>query len=481
MAAQVEHLNYQAMLRRAGFSGASSEAISEEGYTTLPELRELDDHEVDKMMDHLSRTSRDWNRNLNAQALEQQVQVDPNDLRTYPSRATLRLKIVCFILKEYHRIGKQVTSVDITLLLIDEYREHKKELHQWMAITETMATTKPDPVKNMTPKAWGEFRSQFDGLWAAKRGASLCRMTYVYRVKKTVTDEDRLAVYGCHDDMLYNCTILAGPQFKIDDSLVFEELKNALQHSTGYAFIKPFNATKNGRMAMLACINQFEGTADKSVLKTRAYAEISRAKYSRDGSAGAFTTYVAIHQDGHGVLAENGEPVPEGKKVTDFLAGITAVSMMPGKAVIMGEPSKLNDFAAAQTYLQSFVSTSDAHKSINRQVSSVANETGQKKEKGKTYTNAEWWAFSEEQRTSIRNTRSKKGTRKGAMQKKAQNKRKVSKVARRLEEVEKGKTEAKAEGKAEALAESRAEAKAEKAAKANSAGSFGRRAHNADA
>jgi hypothetical protein len=138
-----------------------SKAISEEGYTTLPELRELDDHEVDKMVDH-----------------------------------------------------------------------------NWMTMKWTRWWT-------ISAERWNSrYKS-----WAAKRGASLCRMTYVYRVKKTVTDEDRLAVYGCHDDMLYNCTILAGPQFKIDDSLVFEELKNALQHSTRYAFIKPFNATKNGRMA----------------------------------------------------------------------------------------------------------------------------------------------------------------------------------------------------------------------------------------
>jgi hypothetical protein len=87
-----------------------------------------------------------------------------------------------------------------------------------------------------------------------------------------------------------------------------------------WAFIRDLDKKKDDRNAVLACIKQFKGTTNKAVLKARAYEEISRARYAREGKRGSFNPFVANHQNVHATLFERGEPVPECKKVTDFLA-----------------------------------------------------------------------------------------------------------------------------------------------------------------
>jgi hypothetical protein len=166
-----------------------------------------------------------------------------------------------------------------------------------------------------------------------------------------------------------------------------------------------------------------------------AYAKIAAARFSGQKRNFTFDNYVEQHQDGHNTLADLGEPVPETKKVTDFLSGITDPRLNNSKDVILGNVAKLQDFEACQQYLKTLIfnkSTQDKHE---RHIASVhsphegGRQRGGKRKGGKqktteggkqkttegltkNYTKEEWFKLSAEQRERIKEARNAKKQRK---------------------------------------------------------------------
>ena len=66
-----------------------------------------------------------------------------------------------------------------------------------------------------------------------------------------------------------------------------------------------------------------------------------------------------------------GEPVPETKKVTDFLAGITDSRLTNAKDIVLGNPQYLSNFEACQQYLATLVGNKMEHAKIERQISEI--------------------------------------------------------------------------------------------------------------
>jgi hypothetical protein len=116
-----------------------------------------------------------------------------------------------------------------------------------------------------------------------------------------------------------------------------------------------YDRTKNGRAAVLALHCQCEGTSAIQSRKASAYAKISAAHYNGQHKTFTFDNYVEAHQSAHNTLADLGEAVPETKKVTDFLAGITDSRLSGAKDLVLGDAQKLQDFEACQQYFKTIV------------------------------------------------------------------------------------------------------------------------------
>jgi hypothetical protein len=123
------------------------------------------------------------------------------------------------------------------------------------------------------------------------------------------------------------------------------------------------------------------------------------------------------------------EPVPETKKVTDFLSGITDSKLANAKDLILGDAAKLQDFEVCQQYLKTLIHNKSTQEKHDRHISAVAGfipDGGKlggkkgKKEKGKrkgekskdlltkNYTKEEWFKLSAEQRERIKEARNAK-------------------------------------------------------------------------
>jgi hypothetical protein len=117
-------------------------------------------------------------------------------------------------------------------------------------------------------------------------------------------------------------TVLEGDHYKINYARLYNEVKPLLVDGARWAFVKRFDQMKNSRAALLALRKQAKGNSAKRTHKAKAYGSISGARYRGDHRNFDFAHYIQIHQDGHNELLELEEPVPETKKVKDFLTGI---------------------------------------------------------------------------------------------------------------------------------------------------------------
>jgi PAS domain-containing protein len=102
---------------------------------------------------------------------------------------------------------------------------------------------------------------------------------------------------------------------------------------------------------------------------------IAKAVYKGIVRGFDFTSYVMIHQQAHQDLTRLGRPVPEGKKIRDFLNGITDPQFISIKLNVLANPVFMNDISLAINYIASAIDLTikNANQS-NRQILDIPEE-----------------------------------------------------------------------------------------------------------
>jgi len=289
---------------------------------------------------------------------------------------------------------------------------------------------KPKPLESLTK--WETFWEEWKSFTGRVRGAAMCPIAWIHREDETVTPAIYAAVYADHDARLMATTIMRGGWFELDNARAYDEFKALVLKGPGWSFIKQYDRTKNGRAAILALKRQCEGTSAVQTRKAIAYSKIATARYSGQKRQFTFDQYVEMHQEAHNTLADLQETVPENKKVTDFLSGITDPRLMNAKDLVLGDPVKLQNFEACQQYLKTLVynkATQDKHE---RNISGLITDPkgggkNNNKKRGKSdsdkastnkdilvrnYTKEEWFKLSKEQRERVKEAHNAKKGRK---------------------------------------------------------------------
>jgi hypothetical protein len=133
---------------------------------------------------------------------------------------------------------------------------------------------------------------------------------------------------------------------------------------------------------------------------------------------------VEVHQGAHNTLLDLNEPVPETKKVADFLAGITDPRLSNAKDLILGDAQRLQDFESCQQYLKTLISNKTTQEKHERQISGIKHGRQTSSYKGRrlntpdkdtsekledvtawTYTKEEWSKLTGEERAKVKQLR----------------------------------------------------------------------------
>ena len=324
--------NMQASLvNRCNLTNPTARAVMDQGFNSPAAFLKVKAKDIDSLCVHI-------NKNV------------ANVTIPFLSIADLKMYRYWVVLSD--RIGTSTTPARYT----DEEKTFVENLvserEAWKEVHPTEPTI-PNGLKDLSK--WRIFWDRLDSYLTCIHGAAEVSLNYVYRPTEIVTPAIRDVDYATNGEMYYNCTRLSGPHYKADNTRVFEVLKTLTIDGPGWTFIRLFNRTHDGRAAVMALRLQAEGDAATLTRKESAYNAISLTRYSGPMRNFTFSSYVVKHSDAHAELLECGEPMPESRKVSLFMDGISCPRLATGKDIIEGDPVKSGSFQSAQSYLSSLV------------------------------------------------------------------------------------------------------------------------------
>jgi hypothetical protein len=248
----------------------------------------------------------------------------------------------------------------------------RHSLQRWQASSNTAdkltedIVKPPDDFKQNTK--WRDFRESFLTFMQCTKGRCDFPLSYILREDEQPPADAEFDSQEAFEEAIVP---FGGNYFDEDNRIVFDALKSRLINGPAWTWIQDFENKRDGRGAWKALQAHYEGVSGQIRMKTAAYAAIKRAEY-KGAKNFDFDTYKRIHTQAHADLKRYGEPVPETKKVKDFLDGITESSLQPVKYTIAGFPNLMNNFTEAANYIGQIVDLNKKSETVTRQVATTA-------------------------------------------------------------------------------------------------------------
>jgi hypothetical protein len=231
---------------------------------------------------------------------------------------------------------------------------------------------------------WRSFEELFRTYLLTRRSA-FCGTPLAYIIRETaVPNDDMLGPhdYGTIDDCLLATHSHGHSSYRVDNNTVFDLFKRLIYNSSFWQFAMAFDNARDGRGAFLAVKAQAEGQSAVITQRAAAYKMIKDAKFLSVNSRYTFDQYIADHQKGHNELLRLLEPVPETKKVNEFLENIKEPGLQTAIQIVHSNPEFLNDFEKCQHFLKTMsLNLRNNSTSRNTNVSSVG--TTQRSNRGR--------------------------------------------------------------------------------------------------
>ncbi len=272
------------------------------------------------------------------------------------------------------------TSPAFTEAVMTRFVTRLNELYELKASDDTTGDTSGYP-KLKSFEEWETWLELMTTHLSHVRNSTLgTPFTYLIRDVRepelwTMTGADRAPLLLPYEEQSLDTDLVAtsrfdGPSFQRDNHQLFDSLKVLTIEGNCWTFIERYKSTRNGRAAFLMLKAQAEGDFADTAKKNTAYSMIEKAHFSGKGKF-TLASYTEIHQSAHNKLEHCKEPVPETKKVTDYLLGITSPALITAKEITHSRNDLSTSFAACQQFMQSTYGKITTVKGASRHVSGV--------------------------------------------------------------------------------------------------------------
>jgi hypothetical protein len=278
-----------------------------------------------------------------------------------------------------HILGLQYEIDQVTEELATRWnRARKAEQEAAKMISSLDMVKQPDAYKKETK--WRSWKESMLTYLHSKIGHANLPLAYIVQ-ENDVPNYDK--VFNTVHDQLVECAILHGPEFNINNGLVYDLLQSLTLNGPAWSWINMYKNTRDGRNAWKSLINYYKGDSAKTRGKQECYDAISKASYLDPRQNFDFSTYVAIHQQAHQDLQRLGKPVPENKKVRDFLNGINDPQCANIKFNVLSNTIFMNDFPQTVNYIASAIDMTTKNSStMARQISELTRSGTQNSGRG---------------------------------------------------------------------------------------------------
>jgi hypothetical protein len=293
--------------------------------------------------------------------------------------AVKNLKGFRFWADEFERTGFNANPELFTDVEVSKYTKRCADFKIQKEAYRDEDPYKPDALKKLS--TWALWNESFQNYLQQILSAAKIPLAYILREIEEPDAELTEAQFGTPEQYLAAATVFRGSHYDMDNQRLYRELKSFVVNGEGWTYIKSCERSQDGRKAYLALKLQCEGTASKITRKNKAYALIANAQYSGVRKSFKFQDYINIHQTAHNEVndCDPQESIPESKKVSDFLKGITDPKLESAVSVVLGNPALLTDFQACQQYLATTVENrATLDKSKERNISGLSTAKGGK-------------------------------------------------------------------------------------------------------
>ena len=352
----------EAALMRLGFSLLAAREFTGNGISNLNRLRTLTEEALDRLIKQIHRDNQGAGLFI-------------------PFASQQHVHAIRFWANRMHIIGSPFSIEDVNEPLAEMWGESMKiEREASQAPADLIKV--PEPFKKETK--WRTWKESVLTYLNSKQGQALIPLSYIIREKDI---PERNVIYQTVHDQLVNKAILYGPEYNRNNGIVYDLLQSLTLNGPAWSWISGFQGNRDGRGAWKSLVAYYEGDAMQTRSKQECYDAISKANYQGTKRNFNFSTYVAIHQQAHQDLIRLGEPVPENKKVRDFLQGITDPQCSNIKLNILSNPTFMNNFAQTINYMASAIDMITKNNPNNpRQISELnRNNPGRGNNRGRSY------------------------------------------------------------------------------------------------
>ncbi len=307
---------------RIGLSNIAAAEMTDNGITNMNRLRALTEDALDRLIKQMTRD------NNGGAGL------------VIPFTSQQYLHAVRFWANRMYILG---TSYDATLIneaLAETWNEQRKAEKEAAEAPDDLVK-KPETFKKDTK--WRPWKESVITYLNSKVGQASIPLSYIVREFDVPIPG---LLYSTVHEQLVDMAIHTGPEYNTNNGIVYDLLQSLTLNGPAWSWISSHQRSRNGRGAWKALIEYYEGDAMQVRTKQQCYDSIAKANYQGPRRGFDFSSYVAIHQQAHQDLSRLGEPIPENKKVRDFLHGITDTQCSNIKLNVLSNPTFMNSFSS---------------------------------------------------------------------------------------------------------------------------------------
>lgn len=217
-----------------------------------------------------------------------------------------------------------------------------------------------DKLKSLVTETWLQWKQKLITRSRRHRNYFGTPLAYLLRDDPSI-HAAREVTYSSLDDDLIATTKFSGPQFQMDNRALYDAIEAATIGGPCYAYIMKYKTLANGRLAYMALKALAEGEGNFLARRNIQYQRMQGAKFDGTKTHGTFDAYTSTHKTAHNELEVLNEPVPETKKVIDFLNGITAPNLQNAKDTILSDVKLHGDFDKCAEYMLKIATNRYAH------------------------------------------------------------------------------------------------------------------------
>lgn len=384
-------------------------AINAQGLESFDDLESLTDQDIKDICDNL-KSPGGTIPNPDAGVPGQPATI-PNRGVAFGFIFVKRLRQIRYFYYHLNRIQRAFAPNLATLNALGTYwRRHEEEEKDQDDIDEPAPLRKLEDVR--------QTLENIDEYLITKRGACGAPLAYIVRDQVDLPED----VAGEQDPGIRQPNMVTelirrtrhdGEYYAQDNKAVWSLIRTVMHPGPGWSWVQPYAKTQNGRMAYLAIKKHYLGESFQARIKATADKIVDTAYY--DGKEQhTFEEYCELLQGAFTDLEENGEKMPESRKVRKLLTGIIDPDLETAKNTVLATANLKADFNAAMNFIAEFADTKESMRQKTTKKEKVPREVSALKSKNEHthftghYTYEEWQALPDKEKYAIYEARAMK-------------------------------------------------------------------------